>query len=153
MRTLLVPLDGGESIELIKDLTLIGRREDCDLRLDHKSVSKLHCVIVKTDDTLFLRDLGSTNCTRVNGKRVRRAVLTSNDQLAIAACPFRVSFTEEEVLPQPDEVTKHLDAEEVVKLLQGVEAAEADDENIAQPVIINPLPDTYPEEEPKRKKK
>src|SRR5204863_10158100 len=65
MRALLVPLDGSRSIELTKDLTLVGRKEDCDLRLDHKSVSKLHCVIVKTDGLLLLRDLGSTNSTRV----------------------------------------------------------------------------------------
>ena len=55
-------------------LTLVGRRGDCDLRLEHKSVSKLHCMLVRTDGLLVLRDLGSTNGTRVNGTRVRRAV-------------------------------------------------------------------------------
>src|SRR5260370_4458395 len=73
MRAQLVPLDGGPPIEIVKDLVIVGRKEDCDLRLEHKSVSKLHCVIVKTDGLLLLRDLGSTNGTRVNGSRVRRA--------------------------------------------------------------------------------
>ena len=90
MRALLVPLDGGKTIELEKDLTLIGRKEDCDLRLEHKSVSKLHCVIVKTDGLLLLRDLGSTNSTRVNGQRVRRAALLPNDQLTIANYRFKI---------------------------------------------------------------
>jgi pSer/pThr/pTyr-binding forkhead associated (FHA) protein len=60
MRAQLVPLDGGAPVEVVKDLTLVGRKEECDLRLDHKSVSKMHCVIVKTDGLLLLRDLGST---------------------------------------------------------------------------------------------
>src|SRR6266513_1936783 len=66
MRAQLVPADNGPSIELVKDLSLVGRKEDCDVRLDHKSISKQHCVIVKTDGLLLLRDLGSTNGTRDN---------------------------------------------------------------------------------------
>src|SRR5581483_272318 len=85
MRAQLVPLDGGSPIDILKDLTVVGRKEGCDLRLNHKSVSKMHCVIVKTDGLLLLRDLGSTNGTRVNGQRVRRAALLPNDQLSIAS--------------------------------------------------------------------
>src|SRR5215510_1549188 len=92
MRARLVSADGGPSIDLTKDMTLFGRDEDCDVRLDHKSVSKLHCVIVKTDGLLLLRDLGSTNGTRVNGQRVRRAALLPNDQLTIATFKFRVNL-------------------------------------------------------------
>src|SRR5271156_6069884 len=90
MRAQLIPLDGGDAIEIVKDMTVVGRKEDCDLRLDHKSVSKLHCVIVKTDGLLLLRDLGSTNGTKVNGQRVRRAALLPNDSLTIASFAFRV---------------------------------------------------------------
>lgn len=167
MRALLVPLDGGEPIELVKDLTLIGRKEDCDLRLEHKSVSKLHCVIVKTDGLLLLRDLGSTNSTRVNGQRIRRAALLPNDQLTIANYKFRIQFGNDEAPAQPDDFTQHLDAKEVVKLLQKANAekpqaaaaaapaapdSEGDDsEIINQPIQPNPLPDVYPEEPPKKK--
>src|SRR6187431_2244252 len=92
MRVRLVPLEGGAPIDIGKDLVLFGRDEDCDVRLDHKSVSKLHCVIVKTDGLLLLRDLGSTNGTRVNGQRVRRAALLPNDTLAVANMKFVVKF-------------------------------------------------------------
>src|SRR5947209_16278225 len=92
MRAQLVPLDGGAPVEVVKDLTLVGRKEECDLRLDHKSVSKMHCVIVKTDGLLLLRDLGSTNGTRVNGQRVRRAALMPDDELTIAGFKFRIQF-------------------------------------------------------------
>jgi pSer/pThr/pTyr-binding forkhead associated (FHA) protein len=168
MRALLVPLDGGEAIELVKDLTLVGRKEDCDLRLDHKSVSKLHCVLVKTDGMLFLRDLGSTNSTRVNGQRVRRSAILPNDQLTIANYKFKVQFGEDAQPVNPDEYTQHLDAKEVVKLLQKAKgtsvkptdesehdgsSSDDDSEVIQQPVQSNPLPDVYPDDKAKHKKK
>lgn len=92
MRARLVSADGGKSHDLIKDLTLIGRDEDCDIRLEHKSVSKLQCVVVKTDGVVLVRDLGSTNGTRVNGQRVRRAALLPNDTLAVANVRYQVKF-------------------------------------------------------------
>src|SRR5579864_6344274 len=125
MRAQLIPLDGGEPIEILKDLTLVGRKEDCDLRLDHKSVSKLHCVLVKTDGLLLLRDLGSTNGTRVNGQRVRRAALLPNDQINIAHFKFRVFFGPDQPAiaePVPDEHTQRIDAGAAAELLRKANA-------------------------------
>ena len=160
MRAQLVPLDGGPSIEIVKDLTLVGRKEDCDLRLDHKSVSKMHCVIVKTDGLLILRDLGSTNGTRVNGTRVRRAALLPNDQVSIANFKFRVHLgptpppEPPELKIRPDEHTQRLDAKDVAHLLNKVArpGREEDDSGelpippAAQPIQRNALPDVYPED-------
>lgn len=108
MRARLVSLDGGPSVELVKDLTLVGRDDDCDVRLDHKSVSKLHCVFVKTDGLVLVRDLGSTNGTRVNGQRVRRAALLPNDAVAIANVKFQVKFGAEleEAADEPPDAKK-----------------------------------------------
>ena len=94
MRARLVPTDGGPAIDLVKELTLIGRDAACDARLEAKSVSKLHCVLVKTDGLILVRDLGSTNGTRVNGSRVRRAALVPNDWLMIASHCYAVKFGE-----------------------------------------------------------
>src|SRR5438128_8589769 len=115
MRAQLVPLDGGPPIEIVKDLILIGRNDACDLRLDHKSVSKMHCVLVKTDGLLLLRDLGSTNGTRVNGQRVRRAALLPNDQLSIAGYKFTVYLGPDPVPAAVvgSERTQHLDPHDV----------------------------------------
>lgn len=149
MRAVLIPLEGGAPIEVVRDLTVVGRKEDCDLRLDHKSVSKLHCVLVKTDGLILLRDLGSTNGTRVNGQRVRRAALMPNDQLAVAGFKFRVHLGPDEPASVPPENhTQHLDAGEVVNLLKKRQPPFADDSaggpSIA-PIPPNHLPDVYPD--------
>lgn len=90
MRAVLVPLDGGNSIEIQKDLLLVGRQVNCDLRIEHKTISKLHCILVKTDGLLLIRDLGSTNGCRVNGQRIKRAALLPNDVLSIAGFKYKV---------------------------------------------------------------
>ncbi|HVL11301.1 MAG TPA: FHA domain-containing protein [Gemmata sp.] len=120
MRARLVSLDGGPAVEIDKDLTLVGRDDHCDVKLDHKSVSKLHCVIVRTDGLLLLRDLGSTNGTRVNGTRVRRAALLPNDVLAVATLRYTVKF--------------------------GVELEEELAREAVGPARLNPLPDVYPDQ-------
>ena len=153
MRAQLVPLDGGSPIDILKDVVVVGRKEDCDVRLEHKSVSKMHCVIVKTDGLLLLRDLGSTNGTRVNGQRVRRAALLPNDQLSIANYKFRVHLgpDEQPAIVPPEEHTQQLDAKEVANLLRKAKqppAEESSSDNLpAQPLHQNPLPDVYPEDE------
>src|SRR5215213_7506566 len=113
MRARLVSADGGPSIDLTKDMTLFGRKEDCDVRLDHKSVSKQHCVIVRTDGLLLLRDLGSTNGTRVNGQRVRRAALLPNDQVSFASQRFKVHLGPGDAPPAPGEHTMQMEAGDV----------------------------------------
>jgi len=131
MRAVLIPLDGGAPIELTKELVLLGRDEECDVRLEQKSVSKLHCVIVKADNVLLLRDLGSTNGTRVNGQRVRRAALLPNDILALANVKFRVYYGPDAAGQPPPEVIpsdRTLD----------------ESDQTAFPVTPNPLPDVYP---------
>jgi pSer/pThr/pTyr-binding forkhead associated (FHA) protein len=152
MRAQLIPADGGEAIEIAKELTLVGRKEECDLRLDHKSVSKMHCVIVRTDGMLLLRDLGSTNGTRVNGQRIRRAALLPNDQLSIAGYQFRVHLGPGEVPAAPEEHTQQMDAKEVANLLRKAGMNSADDspgDLPSLPVQPNPLPDVYPDDKAK----
>jgi pSer/pThr/pTyr-binding forkhead associated (FHA) protein len=91
MHAELVPLDGGKPIVLTRDVTVVGRKPDvCDLTFERDSISKLHCLIVKTDGLLFIRDLGSTNGTKVNGQRVIRGALLPGDELSFAGLKFRI---------------------------------------------------------------
>jgi pSer/pThr/pTyr-binding forkhead associated (FHA) protein len=145
VRAELIPADGSATIEIVKDMTLVGRKDDCDLRLPHKSVSKMHCVIVKTDGLLLVRDLGSTNGTRVNGQRVRRAALLPNDLLSIASFKFRVALGPDNARVSEEDRTRPLDARELARLLRhGKAAAEAPAGPPEDSIEINPLPDVYP---------
>ena len=92
MRASLIPLDGGTAIEIVKDITVIGRKDFCDVKLDDPSVSKVHLLIAKTDGLLLFRDMGSTNGTKVNGQRVIRGALLPNDKLQIAAARYQVQL-------------------------------------------------------------
>jgi predicted component of type VI protein secretion system len=155
MRAQLVPLDGGSPIDLPRDVTLVGRKEDCDLRLDHKSVSKLHCVIVKTDGLLLVRDLGSTNGTRVNGQRIRRAALLPGDKLTVAGFHYRILLgAAAEAGPSPDDHTMHMGAKEAVQLQKASQAAEPMGDSSADAplanVQANELPDVYPDDAKRR---
>jgi pSer/pThr/pTyr-binding forkhead associated (FHA) protein len=150
MRAQLVPLDGGSPIEIVKDVVVVGRKEECDLRLDHKSVSKMHCVIVKTDGLLLLRDLGSTNGTRVNGQRIRRAALLPNDQVSIANFKFRVHLgPDAPAAPDPEMHTQHIDPGELAELLRKGKAGDDEASEPEMPVLPlqrNQLPDIYDDE-------
>lgn len=55
---------------------LIGRAEDCDLRLKHGAVSRHHCRLVRDEDgDWLLRDLGSTMGTVVEDARICEIVI------------------------------------------------------------------------------
>ena len=61
----------------------IGRSEDAEFIVDAALVSRLHCQLTATASTLQVKDLGSTNGTFVNGKRVAAAELRDGDKLSV----------------------------------------------------------------------
>lgn len=112
MRAQLVPLKGGRAISITRDVTLVGRQKElCDIVIDRSSISKLHCLLVRTDGLLFLRDLGSTNGTKVNGQRVIRGALLPGDELAFASEKFRIEMGAN--VPDPVDDVHHARTEEI----------------------------------------
>src|SRR5688500_18545481 len=77
------------SFSIARDITVIGRREDCDLRIPLSDVSRKHCRIVRDGDSLKLEDLGSSNGSYLNGRRVQKeAVLSPGDTVQIGPVVF-----------------------------------------------------------------
>jgi pSer/pThr/pTyr-binding forkhead associated (FHA) protein len=68
---------------------LIGRSPRCDLVLNDPTVSRRHAELVQADDGWIVRDLSSTNGTRVNGWRIRRATVALDDELMLGAQKLR----------------------------------------------------------------
>jgi pSer/pThr/pTyr-binding forkhead associated (FHA) protein len=95
LRACLLPLNGGPVIEIVQPLTILGRRDGCDVRLADTCVSKAHCALVWANGLLLLRDLFSRNGTRVNGARVHEVALDNDDQIDIAGYRFVVRFQAE----------------------------------------------------------
>ena len=89
---LLLVRDRGEQrrFTLSAPTTTIGRREDCNLRIPLGDVSRQHCSISQEGGRLLLQDLGSSNGTYVNGRRVREAELKPGDQIRIGSLRFIV---------------------------------------------------------------
>jgi predicted component of type VI protein secretion system len=103
MKAELVPENGDPPIPILRDLTLLGRHEDCDVVIEHPSLSKRHCLLVKTDGLLVIRDLATTNGTKVKGQRVRWAALLPEDRVSFGAYKMRIYLGSDE-MPSPSEV-------------------------------------------------
>lgn len=74
--------EAGESIPL-STYTTVGRGPDNALVIDDSFTSSTHAEIVREGDSWLVRDLGSTNGTFVNDRRVRsQAWIQSGDEIA-----------------------------------------------------------------------
>jgi hypothetical protein len=69
----------------------IGRAPDCDCHLVEPSVSRRHAQLRRVDETWLLRDLGSSNGTRLNGVRVTEEIqVRPGDQLSLGGVRYRL---------------------------------------------------------------
>ena len=73
----------GKTFELGQELT-IGRADKCHVVLDDTYVSQVHARVFSRGDSYFIEDLGSTNGTYLNRKRVGGATeLQRGDRVKI----------------------------------------------------------------------
>lgn len=78
----------GQTHEIGPEGLTIGRTDDNKLPIHNASVSSHHCRITRDGDTYTLRDLGSTNGTRVNAETVTEAALKPKDLVHIGSVEF-----------------------------------------------------------------
>ncbi len=73
----------GVDVELTNTVSLIGRSRRCDVVLTDPNVSRQHAELRLAGAQVVLRDLGSTNGTRVNRRAVTQVVLQPGDRIEI----------------------------------------------------------------------
>jgi pSer/pThr/pTyr-binding forkhead associated (FHA) protein len=81
---------GGPDITLDRAMVLVGRHPQCDAWLDSPWVSLRHCILTEDASEVVVRDLGSTNGTRINGQRVAHGRLGPGDEISIAHFRYRL---------------------------------------------------------------
>jgi two-component system cell cycle response regulator len=81
--------DLGKKFNLDRDALIIGRSSGADIKLEQEAVSRNHCKLVNTGDSVIVRDLGSTNGTYVNDQLVDEYRLRDGDLLKIGRCIFK----------------------------------------------------------------
>jgi len=89
-----------KSFPLPGTVTVIGRRQECDLYIPLTVVSRRHCQLHQDNDKLVLRDLGSRNGTFVNGERIEETELKNGDEVKIGPVAFAVQISAEAPQPQ-----------------------------------------------------
>ena len=76
------------SFSVTRDMTVIGRREDCDLRIPLGDVSRKHCRLILDGENIKIEDLGSSNGTYRNGERVQQTEIAAGDTIQIGPVVF-----------------------------------------------------------------
>jgi hypothetical protein len=92
-RTLVILADGRELDRVIKDRFLIGRGKHCDLIINSGKVSREHAAITREGGNYFIEDLGSSNGTWFDKRRISRRQIQDGDEYFICSeklsCVFR----------------------------------------------------------------
>jgi hypothetical protein len=92
-RTLVLLADGRELDRVQKDRFLIGRGKHCDLIINSGKVSREHAAITREGSAWFIEDLGSSNGTWFDKRRISRRQIQEGDEYFICSeklsCTFR----------------------------------------------------------------
>jgi pSer/pThr/pTyr-binding forkhead associated (FHA) protein len=87
----------GKSLLLPSGEYVIGRGHECHIRPNSPLVSRQHCLLRVTEDTIDLRDLGSTNGTLLNGQRIiGERSIAPGDRIQVGPLLFEVALQEAE---------------------------------------------------------
>jgi adenylate cyclase len=88
----LISPDGTQSFDLKLNAPLIvGRAPTCDLSVSDPTISRRHAELLCDEEQVTLRDLGSSNGTFVNGRKVAAATLEVDDLIAFGKVAFRLA--------------------------------------------------------------
>lgn len=105
---------------------VIGRGGECGLRVVDTTISRRHAQIFSTaHDSFHIRDLGSSNGTQVNGKRVTKAKLDPGAEIMLGGVRFIFAVAKdaaelEELITDEDTYRAEQELEERLDLIKHV---------------------------------
>jgi len=89
----------GLRVDVRDEPVVVGRSSSATLCIASPSISRLHCEVRRDGDLYRIRDLGSTNATRIGGRVVQEATLVDGDQITIGESVLKfVSHTNVEAV-------------------------------------------------------
>ncbi|OGO71395.1 MAG: hypothetical protein A2Z49_08070 [Chloroflexi bacterium RBG_19FT_COMBO_56_12] len=98
---------------MIKDSTLIGRDDSCDIIIPDRQVSRHHARLVATSNSTKIEDLGSKNGTHCNGQLISEPfILQDGDVIQVALAQQFIYLSSDATLPleaqlsQPDDLSQ-----------------------------------------------
>jgi hypothetical protein len=75
----------GRTRELTADRVVLGRSRSCDLQVPDLNASRRHAEVRREGSDYWLVDLGSTNGTLLNGRRIEREQLEDGDRITLGS--------------------------------------------------------------------
>ena len=86
--------DLNQTTWIIKPPGVVGRDANCQVCIDHPSISRQHCQFsLNHEETLIVKDLDSMNGIYIDDARVKQAALMPGQVLQIGALRVHVEFT------------------------------------------------------------
>jgi pSer/pThr/pTyr-binding forkhead associated (FHA) protein len=108
----------GLTVEFSQKAVFIGRDADNDMVIDESHVSGDHAKLVSRDEQVFIEDLGSTNGTFVNGRRITSPVVLNTGDTVQLGTTVKVRFTaltedfgDQTVVGKPEDLPNYVPAQ------------------------------------------
>jgi len=74
---------------------VIGREPSCDIQIDNIAISREHACIVKGSNDYFIEDMNSKNGIFINGKKINKKFLKTNDEIIIGKYSLHIVLEED----------------------------------------------------------
>ncbi|HYF51145.1 MAG TPA: FHA domain-containing protein [Planctomycetota bacterium] len=85
------------TVPLDKPRLVVGREPTCEIHIDNLGISRQHCAFSQRGEAFVVQDLGSSNGTYVNGKKITEHFLNNDDEVVIGK--YTLKFKNETQAP------------------------------------------------------
>ncbi len=131
-----------KDLPVSKKLTVLGRGENCEVRIPLDNVSRRHCEISLDGNELKVKDLASSNGTYVNNKRINECSLAAGDRLVIGPVVFTVQIDGNPGAIEPVKTRGEKESQAAGEEIIELEADSVDDSTSAEDVLAAAIGDS-----------